>query len=87
MKGSDRTARVLDTLDNIAKGTTKSKKDGTPFVNREGRLPAKPQGYYREFTVRPAPGVKGRGAERVVIGQGGEVYYTPNHYGSFVRIR
>ncbi|MBV9039229.1 MAG: hypothetical protein JO182_32395 [Acidobacteriaceae bacterium] len=31
--------------------------------------------------------MSGRNAERLIIGQGGEVYYTPNHYGSFARIR
>ena len=27
------------------------------------------------------------GTERVVIGANGEVYYTPNHYGTFYRLR
>ncbi|MBV8706239.1 MAG: hypothetical protein JO185_00840 [Acidobacteriaceae bacterium] len=49
-------------------------------------MPNKPSGY-KEYTVQPQASVTNRGAERLVIGQGGEVYYTPNHYDSFVRIR
>ncbi|MBI5624254.1 MAG: hypothetical protein HY924_10775 [Elusimicrobia bacterium] len=31
-------------------------KDGTVFSNKEGRLPAKPKGYYKEYTVMPPKG-------------------------------
>jgi len=57
--------------------------DGTVFQNREGVLPAKPIGYYREW-VHPTPGVAGPGSQRVVTGQGGEAYYTPDHYRTFI---
>ncbi|MGW4110138.1 ribonuclease domain-containing protein [Actinosynnema sp. NPDC004786] len=57
--------------------------DGTTFQNREKRLPAKPADYYREYTV-PTPGSDDRGARRLVTGSSDEVYYTPDHYGSFV---
>jgi ribonuclease T1 len=60
-------------------------KDGTVFGNREGRLPHKPRGYYREYTV-PTPGVRGRGARRIVAGSRGEFYYTDDHYTTFKRI-
>jgi ribonuclease T1 len=60
-------------------------KDGTVFGNREGRLPAQPHGYYREYTV-PTPGAKNRGARRIVRGKGGETYYTRDHYRTFERI-
>jgi ribonuclease T1 len=60
-------------------------RDGIVFGNREGILPAKPKGYYREYTV-PTPGVGHRGARRIVSGQGGERYYTDDHYRSFRRI-
>jgi ribonuclease T1 len=43
-------------------------------------------GYYKEFTVDSAGNSASRGAERLVVGQAGEVYYTPNHYGSCARI-
>lgn len=62
-------------------------KDGTVFQNREGRLPARARGYYREYTV-PTPGARDRGARRII--SGGEppevYYYTPDHYRSFHRL-
>ena len=61
-------------------------RDGAAFGNRERRLPAKEQGYYREYTV-PTPGAKDRGARRIVAGRGSEYYYTDDHYASFRRIR
>lgn len=62
-------------------------KDGTTFYNREGRLPAQSQGYYREYTV-PTPGVSHRGARRIVTGgHPPTVYYlTVDHYDSFRRL-
>src|SRR5260370_21209827 len=42
-------------------------RDGVVFGNREHLLPAKPRGYYHEYTV-PAPGVKSRGARRIICG-------------------
>ena len=66
------------------------RKDGTTFQNRERLLPAKPRGYYREYTV-PTPGARDRGARRIVSGGdprwSGEYYYTRDHYRSFRRIR
>ncbi|MBL8383084.1 MAG: ribonuclease [Burkholderiales bacterium] len=70
-------------------------KDGTVFGNREGILPRKARGYYREYTVE-TPGARNRGARRLVCG--GEArdwernapaacYYTDDHYASFRRIR
>ena len=60
------------------------RQDGGVFGNREGRLPAKPRGYYREYTV-DTPGLDHRGARRIVTGgQPPEVYfYTDDHYESF----
>ena len=60
------------------------------FGNREQLLPAKPRGYYLEYTVR-TPGVKSRGARRIVCGGAPTApdacYYTDDHYASFKRIR
>jgi ribonuclease T1 len=79
--------RVTDVLDNIEQGGPfPYKRDGIVFKNREALLPNQAEGYYREFTV-PTPGATGRGAQRLVVGQGGEVYYTLDHYSSFVQIR
>jgi ribonuclease T1 len=59
--------------------------DGGTFQNREGELPGRPHGYYREYTVI-TPGSDDRGARRLVIGSGGETFYTRDHYDSFVEI-
>ena len=59
--------------------------DDEVFENREDLLPDQPLGYYREYTV-PTPGVGGRGARRIVTGDGGEYYWTDDHYDSFSRI-
>lgn len=61
-------------------------KDGSVFGNREHRLPQRYRGYYREYTVAPS-GARERGARRIVAGRGGELYYTRDHYRSFLRIR
>lgn len=61
-------------------------KDGTTFGNREKRLPARPRGYYREYTVK-TPGRGDRGARRIVAGSGGEHYYTDDHYNTFKLIK
>jgi ribonuclease T1 len=61
-------------------------RDGMVFGNREGLLPARPRGYYREYTV-PTPGSRDRGARRIVAGKPGEYWYTADHYRSFQRIR
>ncbi|MET9011111.1 ribonuclease domain-containing protein [Streptomyces olivaceoviridis] len=57
-------------------------KDGTVFGNFERLLPEHRRGYYHEYTV-PTPGSHDRGARRIVTGQGGEFYYSDDHYESF----
>jgi RHS repeat-associated protein len=79
--------KVAEAIESAVQGSARFKRDGIIFQNREGLLPSQGSGYYREFAVEPATGVAGRGAERIVLGQAGEVYYTPDHYGSFVRIK
>jgi len=59
--------------------------DGAVFQNREGRLPKRPRGYYREFVVR-TPGLGGVGPQRLVVGRDGDAWYTSDHYRSFVRL-
>ena len=61
-------------------------RDGVVFGNFERLLPIRERGYYREYTV-PTPGVKHRGARRVVSGRSGDLYYTDDHYKSVRRIR
>ena len=61
-------------------------KDGAVFGNRERLLPIQPSGYYREYTV-PTPGEDDRGPRRIVTGDGGrQLFYTADHYASFVRV-
>lgn len=65
-------------------------KDGTVFGNRERLLPREKRGYYREYTVS-TPGVRHRGARRIVCGglvvQSPETcFYTQDHYQSFQKI-
>lgn len=65
-------------------------RDGITFRNFEKLLPQARRGFYREYTV-PTPGLKHRGARRIVCG--GErprapeaCYYTADHYRSFRKI-
>ena len=59
--------------------------DGVVFQNREGYLPHQRSGYYHEYTVI-TPGSSDRGARRIITGSGGEIYYTADHYNTFVRV-
>jgi len=78
---------ALQTLALIAKGGPfPYRQDGSVFRNREGLLPARERGYYREYTVN-TPGARDRGARRIVSGRGGELYYSEDHYRSLRRIR
>jgi guanyl-specific ribonuclease Sa len=79
---------ALATLEAIARGGPfRYDRDGTVFQNREGRLPGRPRGYYREYTV-DTPGSRDRGARRIVTGGDPPeaYYYTDDHYRSFRRI-
>ena len=60
-------------------------KDGSTFGNFEGLLPDHDRGYYAEYTVI-TPGSADRGARRIITGDGGEFYWTEDHYASFERI-
>ena len=83
---ADLPREARDTLALIERGGPfPYERDGVVFGNYEKRLPAKERGYYREYTVR-TPGVKHRGARRIVTGRDAERYYTDDHYQSFRRI-
>jgi filamentous hemagglutinin len=95
MRIRDETGRVVysgdvdlrPTLDRIERGKRlRFPNDGAVFENRERRLPTKSPGYYHEY-VLPTPGDDGPGAQRIVAGDNGEVYYTPDHYRAFRRLR
>ena len=66
------------------------KRDGIIFQNRERLLPEKQRSHYREYTVA-TPGVRHRGARRIVCGgespqQPEACWYTADHYRSFRKI-
>jgi ribonuclease T1 len=77
--------QARDTIRLVARGGPfPYRQDGNVFGNRESRLPRKPRGYYREYTV-VTPGLSHRGGRRIVTGgQPPEVwYYSDDHYDSF----
>jgi ribonuclease T1 len=79
-------AEIRKMLDRIAAdGPFRHRQDGVVFGNREGRLPAQARGFYHEYTVE-TPGASDRGARRIIRGQGGETYYTRDHYRTFLRL-
>jgi ribonuclease T1 len=83
---SDLPAEARETIALIRKGGPFPwSKDGSTFGNREGLLPKRERGYYREYTVR-TPGARDRAARRIVAGRAGELYYTADHYRSFRRV-
>lgn len=80
-------AEARDTLQLIASGGPfPHRQDGSVFGNREGHLPKRERGFYREYTVE-TPGLGHRGARRIVTGgqPPSEYYYTDDHYESFRR--
>ncbi|GAA3241868.1 ribonuclease N [Streptomyces sp. XM83C] len=80
---ADLPAEARETLDLIDRGGPfPYAKDGAVFGNFEGLLPKHRRGWYHEYTV-PTPGSRDRGARRIVTGEGGEIYYTDDHYESF----
>jgi len=79
----DLPSEVLDTLKNIKKGPPYPyHQDGKVFHNRENLLPIKASGYYSEFTVETLK-ISSRGGKRIIVGKGGEIYYTDDHYKTF----
>ena len=76
-----------DTLRAIKRGGPFAySRDGVVFGNFERILPKQPRGYYHEYTEKQ-PGLRSRGARRIVSGTPGEYYYSADHYQSFKRIR
>jgi len=63
------------------------------FVNSAERnkgiipLPQQQTGYYSEYTLPTPNTTSATNPQRFVSGANGEVYYTPNHYESFVQVR
>ena len=59
------------------------KNDGVVFHNNGNVLPRNKDGYYHEYTV-DTPGAKTRATRRLITGSQRELYYTDDHYDSFV---
>jgi ribonuclease T1 len=84
-------AEARETMERIRTGSPLPyERDGVVFGNRERLLPERARGYYHEFTVK-TPGVRSRGARRIVCGGAiastSECYYSDDHYRSFKRIQ
>jgi guanyl-specific ribonuclease Sa len=79
-------AQTLQLIDR--NGPFPHRRDGITFKNLEQLLPQQARGFYSEYTV-PTPGIRNRGARRIVTGGKPVVvyYYTDNHYRSFRKIR
>ncbi|MGH3564351.1 MAG: ribonuclease domain-containing protein [Mycobacterium sp.] len=88
---------VQDTLDQIDAGkwpeaaNAPGTRGGAVFVDRDGLLPTRDASgnpiTYQEWDVNPKVPGQGRGGERIVTGSDGSAWYTPDHYGTFYRIR
>lgn len=77
--------------------------DGSTFKNKEGKLPSQPTGFYKEYTLltgsaphtvviggttyQVAPDLSKRGSERIIVGGGEKIYYTPDHYKNFILLK
>ena len=57
--------------------------DGVVFHNNGNVLPRNKDGYYHEYTV-DTPGARNRSTRRLITGAQHELYYTDDHYASFV---
>lgn len=80
------TAEITKLLDKVANcKPLPFAKDGTVFQNKEGLLPNRDLGFYREYTliIPQDPPLTNRGAERIIIGGGTELFYTGDHYRHF----
>jgi hypothetical protein len=78
-------------LDEIVKGIRKGQRDpnvkgGRVFENLDNDLPTRSYDYYREYDVESKVQGKNRGTYRLVLGGGGEVFITGDHYKDFRQI-
>jgi len=91
IRSADLPPQAKQTLELIAsRGPFPYDRDGVVFGNRERALPDRQRGYYHEYTVK-TPGVRSRGARRIVCGgdpgSTRDCYYSDDHYQTFKRIR
>jgi ribonuclease T1 len=75
------------TLADIADGTPdRFRADREIYENRGKHLPEHPRGFWHAFTV-VTPSENDRGPRRLVVGKDGSVWFTRDHYRTFVRLR
>ena len=74
------TIDVRSTINGIKNGSIPER---ATFMNTEQLLPIKEPGYYKEY-VLPTPTTPKVGPQRIIRGRNGEMYYTPDHYRSFI---
>ena len=86
------TVDLKPTIDRINAGQRfPHRNDGSVFQNRPPRgsttpvLPVQPRDYYQEYVI-PTTGIRGPGSQRLVIGRNGDIWYTPDHYDSFIPV-
>ena len=64
---------------------------GRIYGNYDGQLPRynarRKRIEYREWDVRPRAEKRNRGSERLVTGSDGRVWYTADHYRTFVEVK
>jgi filamentous hemagglutinin len=64
----------------------KERSDGAVFSNRGSKLPTRAKGYWREW-IHPTDGLNGAGPQRLIVGEQGEIYYTPDQGKSYTQLR
>jgi len=80
--------KARDVVDQIDKNNGQAPpgyKGGREFKNYEGKLPEGTN--YQEYDVNPAQKGIARDGERVVLGNDGSAWYSPDHYRSFKRVK
>ena len=79
---------IRQTMRRIEQGQILSnyRHDGTTFDNSEGFLPST-SGPFKEWVVNRNLPNNRPGTERIVTGSNGDMWYTPDHYENFIKIR
>lgn len=85
----DKAKQIANDIKNNNGTPPKEYKGGRTYKNfsLEDGAQKLPEGVnYREYDVNPYVKGKNRGAERIVIGDDGSVWYTNDHYFTFTQI-
>lgn len=67
------------TIERVLARRVKYGYDNKVYDNANGQLPERVDGYYRSW-VHPTRGVRGPGPQRIIVGQRGDWYYTPDGF-------